>query len=121
MSKPVVLLAERNLELRRQLFAQLLCQGYEVIDSPHTVDVLRTLRGRQGVDLFILSASLDQPGDGVELMQLLRHCERMPQVILTAERDAQEWASAAHAAGAAAYLPQPFSWQDVIASVHQLC
>lgn len=120
MSKPVVLLAERNLELRRQLFAQLLCQGYEVIDSPHTVDVLRTLRGQRGVDLFILSASLDQPGDGVELMQLLRHCDRMPQVILTTEHDTQEWASAAHDAGAAAYLAPPFSWQDVIASVHQL-
>jgi DNA-binding response OmpR family regulator len=121
MSKPVVLLAERNPELRGRLFTQLLWHGYEVIDAQTTVDVLRTVRHRRCVDLFVMSVSLDTPGDGVELAQLLCQCEHRPRVILLAEKEPQGWAADAQAVGATAYFEQPFSCEDVIACVRRIC
>jgi DNA-binding response OmpR family regulator len=121
MSKPVVLLAERNQELRRHLFTQLLRQGYEVIDAPTMVDVLRVLRRHREVDLFILNVSLDTPGDGVGLARLLRQSEHRPRVILLAENTPQCWAADVQELGATVCLAQPFSCADVVACVSQIC
>lgn len=121
MSKPVVLLAERNLELRRRLFTHLLCQGYDVIDAPTMVDVLRAVRRRRGIDLFVLDVSLDTPGDGVELVRLLQQSEHRPRVVLLAENTPQCWAADVQEIGATAYLERPFSCEDVIACVSQIC
>lgn len=121
MSTPVVLLAARNPELRRRLFTQLLCQGYDVIDAPTTVEVLRAVRHRRGVDLFIMDVSLDTPGDGVELARFFRHCERRPRVILLAGKEPQCWATDAYAAGVTAYFAHPFSCDDILVCVHKVC
>lgn len=121
MSTPVVLLAERNPELRRRLFTQLLCQGYDVIDAPTTVEVLRAVRHRRGVDLFLMDVSLDTPGDGVELARFLRHCEYRPRVILLAGKEPQCWATDAYAAGVTAYFVSPFSCDDIIVCVNKAC
>jgi DNA-binding response OmpR family regulator len=121
MRKPVVLLAERNPELQRSLFTQLSNQGYEVINAPTMVEVLRALRRRRCIDLFVLSVSLTTPGDGVELTRLLRQGGSSASVILLAEPMPQCWAADARSAGAAAYFARPFSCEDVVACIMQIC
>ncbi|HXG22780.1 MAG TPA: response regulator [Methylomirabilota bacterium] len=121
MSKPVVLIAERDAKLRRRLFAQLLCQGFDVITAPRLMSALRILRHRRDINVFIVSASLETPGDGVVLARLTNRCQRAPQIILIAEKNTQEWKTAAQEAGVAAYFEQPCSWQEVLASVQRCC
>jgi DNA-binding response OmpR family regulator len=120
MSKPAILLAERNPELGRSLFSHLLCQGYDVIEAPTMSEVFRALRQRRSIDLFVLSASFDHPGDGVELAQLLHQSRCSARVIVLAEKEAHNWAEPARTASVAAYLEQPFSHDEVLACIHQV-
>jgi DNA-binding response OmpR family regulator len=121
MSKPVVLLAERDAELRRRLFAQLLCQGFDVITAPRLMKALRVLRHRRDINVFIVSASLETPGDGVVLARLTNRCKHAPRIILLSDQNTEEWKTAAHEAGVAAYFEPPFSWREVLASVQRCC
>jgi DNA-binding response OmpR family regulator len=119
MRKPVVLLAERDADLRRRLFSLLLCQGFDVIESPSITGILRALRQKRSLDLLIVSASLEGVGDGVDVARLVRLCERKPTVILTAADSSVELANAARGAGVASYFTPPFSYEDLLASVYR--
>lgn len=117
MSDPVILLAEQDSERRQRLFTRLLSHGCEVIVSCNPLEVLRVLRRRRRIDLFIVSPSLESPGDGVELAQLVLHHGSSPQVILLAGQDAEDWALAARAAGVTTYVGKGASCDDVVAIV----
>src|SRR5215813_3468457 len=104
MSKPVILLAERDCERRQELYARLLTQGYEIIESFSPIEVLRVLRHRRRIDLFLLSTSLESRGDGVELARLILHHGNSPQVILLAGQDGVDWTTAVRAAGVMTYV-----------------
>lgn len=121
MSKPTILLAERSPELRRGLFVRLLCEGFDVIESSGPSEVFRALRQRRQVHCFILSTSFEEPGDGVELARLLRHCESAPHVILTTDSSRDNWNTAPLEAGVAEHIARPCALDEVLAAVHRLC
>ena len=118
MSNPVILLAEQDSERRQRLFTRLLSHGYEVIESGSPLEVLRILRRRYRIDLFLVSPSLESPGDGVDLAQLVLHHGASPHVILLAGQDGKDWAVAARAAGVTTHVGKGASCDDIIAIVY---
>ena len=118
MSNPVILLAEQDSERRQRLFTRLLSYGYEVIESGSPLEVLRILRRRYRIDLFLVSPSLESPGDGVDLAQLVLHHGASPHVILLAGQDGKDWAVAARAAGVTTHVGKGASCDDIIAIVY---
>ena len=58
-----ILLAERDETLRRRLHALLLSRGFEVIESGDATSILRALRQKRQLDLFITNTSLATVGD----------------------------------------------------------
>jgi DNA-binding NtrC family response regulator len=116
MSNLVILLVEQDGERRQRLFTRLLSQGYEVIESCSPLEALRIIRQRRRIDLFIVSPSLESPGDGVELPSSSFIMEP-PHVILLAGQDGEDWAVAARAAGVTTYVGKRVSCDDILAIV----
>ena len=116
MDKPVILLAERNTELRNRLFCQLLCQGFEVITAPNMSAVFRALRQRRDIRLFIISESLDEPGDGVDFAQLVRLHGYAPRVILTSPNDPEALTRSGESSSSAEHL---LSSDDILDQVYR--
>jgi len=121
MSKPVVLVAERNDILRRQLLAQLLCRGFDVIEASCMSEIFRALRHRRDISLFIMSPSLDEPGDGVEFSQLICRFGYNPQVILTSDTETIEKARSEREEGTSATCVRLQSSDDILAKVSRFC
>jgi hypothetical protein len=121
MSKPVIVLAERNLELRNRLFCQLLCRGFEVIESSSMSEVFRALRRRRDIHLFIMSASLDEPGDGVDFARLVAGVGYAPKVILTSIARGQFSHAPPSEGELLASAEQPLSYDDILACVYRSC
>ncbi|MGE0679607.1 MAG: hypothetical protein AB7P69_01685 [Candidatus Binatia bacterium] len=121
MGNPVVVLAERNKELRGRLLCQLLCQGFEVIESSSMSEVLRALRCRRDIGLFIMSASLDEPGDGAEFARLIFHSGAALRVILTSTLHQQSWTDTDGEGAPSASAEHPLPYDDILASVYRSC
>jgi DNA-binding NtrC family response regulator len=119
MKKSVIFLVERNDSLRGRLHSLLLRQGFETIVSPDAKGVFRALRQKRNPDLLIINASLDTASDGWEMAQLLRQENKSLPVILLATNSTEDLAIAALKAGIADYFKQPFSCEELLASVHR--
>ena len=119
MGKPVIVLAERNKELRDRLFCQLLRQGFDVIESSNMSEVFRALRRRRDIGLFIMSASLDEPGDGVEFAHLIVRSGDALRVILTSTLHQQGWTDAGCEGASPASVEHPLPYDDILASVYR--
>lgn len=119
MGKPVIVLAERNKELRDRLLCQLLCQGFEVIESSSMSDVFRALRRRRDIGLFIMSASLDEPGDGVEFARLILHSGSALRVIFTSTMYLQDGADGKCEKASSVPAEHPFPYDEILASVYR--
>lgn len=121
MRKPVIVLAERNTALRRRLFCQLLSEGFDVIESLSMSEVFHALRRRRDIGLFIMSASLDEPGDGVEFAHLVGRFGYTPRVILTSAPGIQNAPDAVSEGELALVAEQPLSYDDILACVYRSC
>jgi len=121
MSKPVIVLAERNTELRDRLFCQLLCQGFDVIESLNMSEVFHALRRRRDIGLFIMSASLDEPGDGVEFAHLVGRFGYSPRVILTSTPRVSDSSDAVAEEAFSTSDEQPLPYDDILACVYRSC
>ena len=119
MKKPAILLAERDDVQRHQLQSLLLRQGFEVIESPDANGVFHAVRQKRNPDLLIINASLDAAGNGLEVVQLLHRGNSKLPVILIATNSSEDLAIAALRAGIADYFKPPFSWEDLLTSVHR--
>jgi hypothetical protein len=119
MSKPVIVLAERNKELRDRLFCQLLCHGFEVIESLNMSEVFRALHNRRDISLFIMSTSLDEPGDGVEFARLIFRSGSALRVILTSTVPQQDWTDADRKEAPPVSVEHPLPYDDILASVYR--
>src|SRR5713226_8277044 len=119
MKKPVILLVERDDVQRRQLHSLLLRRGFEVIDSPDASGVFRAFRQKRNPDLLIVNASLDVVGDGLELAKLHHRTDRRLPIIVIATNSSESLAVAALRAGVVDYFAQPFSCEDLLASIHR--
>lgn len=119
MGNPVIVLAERNKELRDRLFCQLLRRGVEVIEASNMSGVFRALRARRDISLIIMSASLDKPGDGVEFARLICRSGVALHVILTSTVQPRDYTSAGCAGAQPAPVEHSRPYDDILASVYQ--
>jgi DNA-binding NtrC family response regulator len=113
--KPRILVIEDEEKLRRVIELQLRSSGYEV-DQAGAAEQALTLADR--ADLIITDLRL--PGmDGLSLMaQLRRQNAQIPVVVMTAFGSVEN-AVEAMKAGAADYLPKPFSMDHLVAVVEK--
>ncbi len=119
MKKPAILLVERDPALRLQMTAALTRRGFAVMESTDSTSVLQTFRYRQCPDLLLLNASLDVPGDGLKVTQLLHNGTTRVPVILITTHSSEDLLLAALRAGVADCLKPPFSDQELIVSVER--
>ena len=119
MKKPVILLAEADVNLRKRLQGLLLNQKFAVIEAGDQTGILRTLRRKQNIDLLIVNASLSSSCDGLEAAQLVRRWNPRLPVIILATHSSEELAITALRAGVKDYFKQPFACEEVLAAVRR--
>ncbi len=116
MKKPAILIAEGDRALRQDLKGLFLRHGFEVIEPFERSSVLPTFRMRRP-DLVIVRFSRHSPWDGLEVAREIRRCDRRVPLLLIATDSSEELAIAALRAGINEYFKQPFSSEELAASV----
>jgi DNA-binding NtrC family response regulator len=119
MKESAILLAEHNEALRRPLQSFLLDHGFTVSEARDLAGILRTLRQRRKLDLLIVNASLETTGDGLKAARLFCQGERRLPVIVIATESSEDLAIAALRAGVTDYFKHPFSYEELLASIHR--
>ncbi|NOT53728.1 MAG: sigma-54-dependent Fis family transcriptional regulator [Deltaproteobacteria bacterium] len=119
MTKPMVLLVERDEELQQHLQTLLLSQGFEISSVSDVTGVLHVLRQRRGLDLLIINAWLETSEEGLELAQLIRRADRHIPTILLVTHSSEDLAIAALRAGVNDYLKSPFTSEALLASIRR--
>ena len=115
--KPIVLVVDDEVQIRRLLRVSLEAQGYRVFEAATGAEALVTAAQRQP-ELVILDLGLpDLPG--VTVLQRLREWSRVPVLILSV-RDGEEEKIAALDAGADDYVTKPFSTGELLARLRVL-
>ena len=116
MKKPVILVAEGDDILRRNLKNLLLCHGFEVIELSDTTDILRFFQN-SSPDLVIIGSSRVSTWDGLEMAQQIRRWDRSIPLILITANSSEDMAVAAIKSGINDYFKQPFSFEELAVSV----
>ncbi|MBC8170581.1 MAG: response regulator [Anaerolineae bacterium] len=112
--KPLVLVVDDELQIRRFLRISLEVHNYEVHETATGQDaILQTARLRP--DLVILDIGLPDI-DGLEVLKRLREWTNVPVIILSV-RDSDRDKVAALDAGADDYLTKPFSLDELMARI----
>jgi DNA-binding NtrC family response regulator len=118
MTKPTILIAERDTSARRWLKALLSPHGYDVIEASGSTEVRQSFQ-RQPLDLIIVNASLHAARDGVELARQIRQQHhKIPLILLTAN-SSEELAIAALRAGVTDYVKLPIAPEELVSSVRR--
>jgi DNA-binding NtrC family response regulator len=118
MRDPVILIALRDRSLRQEVHRCLAPLGYTLIDA------FRHQGSRPGweahtIDLAIFDAAEGGPWYGIQAGVSLRQRQpRVPLILLCAHSSEQQ-AIAALRAGFNDFFPAPFSWPEVVQSVHR--
>jgi len=110
-----ILIVEDEDKLRRVLELQLQSAGYETVAVRSAEEALKHV---PSVDLIL--ADLRLPGmSGLEMIQQIRHQdEQLPIIVMTAYSSV-ETAVEAMKAGAADFLPKPFSLDHLLTVIHK--
>lgn len=113
--KARILIVEDEDKLRRVLELQLQSAGYETVAVRSAEEALKHV---SSVDLIL--ADLRLPGmSGLEMIQQIRHLdEQLPIIVMTAYSSV-ETAVEAMKAGAADFLPKPFSLDHLLTVIHK--
>lgn len=107
---PTVLVVEDEDKLRRVIQMQLQTSGYNVLQAGTAEDGLR-----QAADAQVILTDLRLPGmDGLELLSALRRQNSQTPVIVMTAFGTVEIAVEAMKAGAADFLPKPFSLDHMV-------
>lgn len=118
MNKQAIVIAEKDHSLRNGLKNLLLAQGYGVHDTA-CKDRLVTLIARYEPHLFIISTSLDEYGDGLEVAATICHQNKNISIILTTTESSEDFAISALRIGAKDYFKVPFSFDEFVESVNR--
>lgn len=120
LARPLVLLADDSLSVRRLAQHLLQANGYRVITAADGLEVLNLLE--QGESPSLLVADVEMPDmDGMELLHRLRADSRwkqLPIVMLTAHA-AGPVSEKALTLGAQAYLTKPYAPNELLAQVRR--
>lgn len=119
--KPAILIAEPDEILRQNLKLGLLGRGFEVIEASDRTGVLRSFHCRSP-HLVIIGTSQNSTWDGLRVAEDIRQQNpRVPLILITGQ-SCEAQVIAALRAGVNDYLKQPFSFEELLASVQRnLC
>lgn len=113
-----ILVADDDQTVRNLLRATLPADSYDILEAADGEQALAICRERR-VDLVLLDWQMpERPGAAV-LDELRRTSSRIPVVVLTADTEPKQRDRAAEL-GAAAFLPKPFSPNELLGLVEQL-
>src|SRR5438067_12771933 len=112
--KPLILVIDDELPIRRFLRAALTNQGYELIEAVNGQDGITQIATRQP-DIVLLDPALPDV-DGLEITQQLREWTNVPIIVLSA-REQEHDKVAALEAGGDYYLTKPFRAVEVTARI----
>jgi two-component system, OmpR family, KDP operon response regulator KdpE len=112
INKPVVLVIDDEVQIRRLLRVTLEANGYRVLEAATGADGI-TEAAQRRPDVVLLDLGLPDM-EGVVVLQRLREWSRMPVVILSV-RDREEDKIAALDHGADDYVTKPFSTGELLA------
>ena len=112
--EPAVLLVEDEPLLGELLTEALTDQGFDVHAAPDAGDALRHLLSGADVDILFTDIDLGAGMDGATLAQLAHEMRpRLPIVYTSGRRSADQFT----AVPGAAFLPKPYSLDDVSATL----
>lgn len=115
--EPAVLLVEDEPLLGELITEALTDQGFEVHAAPDAGDALRYLLSGAEVDVLFTDIDLGDGMDGAALAQLAREMRPKLPIVYTSGRRAP---SDIAAVPGAAFLPKPYSLEDVRVTLGQL-
>ena len=118
MKKPKILIAERNDVLSRNLKKQLLCNGFEVIETSDKIDAFQSFQNNSP-DLVIVVSSREDTRDELEVAQQIRRLDRIIPIILITAKSSEDLAINALRIGINDYFKQPFSFEELTVSVNR--
>jgi DNA-binding NtrC family response regulator len=117
MKKATILIADNDGSANRRVKTFLLEQGYDLIESRGKTGVLRLIQNRKP-DLVIVGFN-DGMGNGFELADQIRKLDRRLPMIWTMPNSTEELILSAFRAGVRDYLKQPFSIDELTASIQR--
>ena len=117
MKKATILIAEDDGLASRRVKTSLLEQGYELIESRDKAGLFRLIQNRKP-DVLIVGFH-DAMGNGFELADQIRRLDRRLPIIWTMPNSTDELILGAFRAGVKDYLKQPFSVDELLASIQR--
>jgi len=118
MRKPTLLLSEEYPALGRQLKELLVGHGFRLFESSNRGLTLDYVRGK-GIDLLLLVASVERPGDAIALGCQVRELNGSLPLVLIARESSEELAIQALKTGINDYFKWPCSLEELIASLNR--
>lgn len=118
MKRPEILIAEGDDALRRSWKDVLNHRGFGIIESSNKTDILRNFPN-PSIDLIILGSFENGAWAGLEVARQIRRLDRKVPIILIATATSEELAIASLKAGINDYFKQPFSFEELVASVNR--
>lgn len=118
MERPEILIAERDDALRQNLKDLFVRRGFGIIESSDKTGILRIFPS-SNIDLIIIGSHENGSWGGLETARQIRGLDRKVPIILIAAETSEELAIAALRAGVNDYFKQPFSMEELIASVNR--
>jgi DNA-binding NtrC family response regulator len=116
MRKPTLLLSEEHSTLSPQLKALLVRFNFRIADSSSNVLTLSYVRAK-GIDLLLLIASRENPGDAISLSYRVRELDARLPIVLIATESSEDLAINALKNGINDYFRWPLSEEELIASL----
>jgi len=113
-SRPLILVVEDDLPMRRVLFVALHGQGYDVAEADNGAQALQKIKAR-APDAMILDLGLPDM-DGVEVAAEVRKEHTLPIIVLSARGDEQQQIKALDT-GANDYITKPFREGELLARI----
>jgi DNA-binding NtrC family response regulator len=116
VTKPSILIVEREASVRQRLKRPFLPYGFTVVEALEPTDAIHSFH-RQSPDLILVNASLHGSHDGLGLARHIRQQHKMiPLILLTAD-GSEELAIAALRAGVNDYVKLPVAPEELLSRV----
>ena len=118
MKNPTILIAEGDEILRQNLRRKLSLHGFDLIEASGIKDILRSLQNRKP-DLIISGSSQKCISEGITKAKDIRRQNKRVPIILITRYSSEEKAISALRAGVNDYFIEPFSCEDLVASIQR--
>lgn len=111
-----ILIGEGDKILYKNLIRWLIPPGFEIINVPWTASALQLVLSKQ-YDCIIISLSQKNISDKLKLVEQIRSEDRKIPIILITRYSSEANAIAALKAGINDYFKEPFSYEELVASI----